>query len=166
MSSENFNCTHDPDTGCWVWQGRLYRGRAPHKRVYVALVGPIPSRHDLHHICRNIQCVNPAHLELMTVSAHRTMHAREGSVLSVEDVTALRQSTETSVELAEVYPGATVYQIADIRAGKSWLGVGPNRPEVYCGACGALITDGYRNKRYCNSAHRQQAYMQRRGTDG
>lgn len=67
--------TIDPGTGCWNWAGHLDRhgygkvyhkgssGRLAHRVVYEALVGPIPPRLVLDHLCRNHRCVNPAHLE-------------------------------------------------------------------------------------------------------
>lgn len=67
--------TIDPDTGCWNWDGHLDRGgygktyhngssgRLAHRMVFEALVGPIPPRLLLDHLCRNRRCVNPEHLE-------------------------------------------------------------------------------------------------------
>jgi len=70
--------------GCWPWAGRLSSngyglmgngsGRAlyAHRVVYERLVGPIPSGLCLDHLCRNPPCVNPAHLEPVTI-AENTM---------------------------------------------------------------------------------------------
>lgn len=62
--------------GCWLWiagttkgYGAAYingRQRPAHRVVYEALVGEIPLGLDLDHLCRNRQCVNPAHLEPVT----------------------------------------------------------------------------------------------------
>jgi hypothetical protein len=65
------------DTGCWEWRG--YRGphgygqvrigsahlRA-HRATYEAVYGPIPLNLQIDHLCRNIGCVNPAHLEAVS----------------------------------------------------------------------------------------------------
>ena len=62
----------DQETGCHVWQGRLYKGygrfhRIPaHRWAYQSKVGPIPEGLPLDHTCRNRACVNVAHLEPVT----------------------------------------------------------------------------------------------------
>jgi hypothetical protein len=75
----------DPETGCWNWtagtSGGGYgflsgkEGRyAAHRLSYELHVGPIPAAHELHHVCENRRCVNPAHLQPVT----RLEHARLG----------------------------------------------------------------------------------------
>lgn len=76
-----------PD-GCWIWQRAVARKAAPygrvihggrlkqaHRVVYEAMVGPIPDGLHLDHLCRVPSCVNPAHLEPVTVqeNIHRGM---------------------------------------------------------------------------------------------
>lgn len=67
-----------PSSACWWWQGHVSRttgygqassnGRVTtaHRAFYEQFVGPIPAGMHLDHICRNRQCVKPAHLEPVT----------------------------------------------------------------------------------------------------
>lgn len=65
--------------GCWEWTayvgnsgyGRFYvddRGALAHRWSYEFHVGPIPDGLVLDHLCRNRKCVNPEHLEPVTLS--------------------------------------------------------------------------------------------------
>ncbi len=61
-------------TECWLWVSSLNRygygqiswGGKPkgaHRVVYELLKGPIARHHEIDHLCRVPNCVNPAHLE-------------------------------------------------------------------------------------------------------
>ena len=63
--------------GCWLWTGAVSRdgygqfavNRRPvlaHRWAYQFWNGPIPTKHEIDHLCRNPQCVNPSHLEAVT----------------------------------------------------------------------------------------------------
>jgi hypothetical protein len=67
----------DPVKHCWLWQRSLewtgygrsyYEGKQwkVHRLVYTLLVGDIPEKLDLDHLCRVRHCVNPSHLEPVT----------------------------------------------------------------------------------------------------
>lgn len=67
------NCEADPATGCWVWNGRIEKGKyanlqlngnkvmAP-KASYLAHVGPVGDNYSLIKTCGNTLCVNPNHM--------------------------------------------------------------------------------------------------------
>lgn len=63
---------------CWEWQGTKFdagygafqsagKTLRAHRVVYEALRGPIPEGLVLDHLCRNRGCVNPWHLEAVTL---------------------------------------------------------------------------------------------------
>ena len=62
---------------CWLWTAARdtagygqfnVRGKhiRAHRFAYELLVGPIPEKRVIDHLCRNRDCVNPAHLEPVT----------------------------------------------------------------------------------------------------
>lgn len=70
------NCVPEPNSGCWLWLGRVnessnngygyYGPSLAHVISYVAFRGCIPDDFELDHLCRVRSCVNPWHLELVT----------------------------------------------------------------------------------------------------
>lgn len=71
----------DPETGCWVWQLATRDGygitkgsfqnkavKTAHRVVYEEVKGQIPEGLVLDHLCHNRLCVNPEHLEPVTVA--------------------------------------------------------------------------------------------------
>jgi uracil-DNA glycosylase family 4 len=70
---------------CWYWLGwRDSWGYSrfdvagkkvrAHRFAYELLVGPIPTGMTLDHLCRHEACVNPSHLEALTVADHNRRH--------------------------------------------------------------------------------------------
>lgn len=62
---------------CWLWVGYTDRGYGftyferkiigAHRVSWLLLIGPLPARPlMLDHLCRNRNCVNPHHLEIVT----------------------------------------------------------------------------------------------------
>lgn len=73
--------------GCWLWQGccaggygRIYidgRMQYVHRVVFELLAHIIPNGMLLHHKCRVKNCCKPAHLQIMTKSAHNKEHKND-----------------------------------------------------------------------------------------
>lgn len=76
---------------CWIWQSgihhttgygiisRYYGGNAyktAHRIVYESLMKPLTSEQHLHHLCHRKLCVNPTHVEVLSVSEHQSLHGR------------------------------------------------------------------------------------------
>jgi len=68
------------ENGCWIWMGvinsegygRLYVGgelgeAQAHRVVYEQIRGAIPDGLTLDHLCRTTACVNPAHMDPVTM---------------------------------------------------------------------------------------------------
>lgn len=65
--------------GCWEWQGTISKtgygvmsinnkSTKAHRASYEVLFGEIPERLVIDHLCRNKICVNPWHLEPVTIA--------------------------------------------------------------------------------------------------
>jgi hypothetical protein len=72
--------TPEPNTGCWLWTASLNNGGygklsvsrsywvEAHRVAYELYKGPIPGGKCIDHLCRVRSCVNPDHLEAVTLS--------------------------------------------------------------------------------------------------
>ena len=65
--------------GCWLWTACIRpdgygafslnaKARLAHRLAYIELVGPIPEGKTLDHLCRVRNCVNPDHLEPVSIA--------------------------------------------------------------------------------------------------
>ena len=64
------------ESGCWEWQnsitqgyGKFWNGKKcirAHRFSYQLYKGCIPKGLEIDHLCRNMRCVNPDHLEAVT----------------------------------------------------------------------------------------------------
>lgn len=62
--------------GCWIWTATRTSGYGQfafggrlgqsHRVAYSELVGPIPEGMVCDHLCMEVACVNPAHIEIVT----------------------------------------------------------------------------------------------------
>lgn len=67
----------EPNSGCWLWSGATTgeygtlwaNGRyyGAHRLAYEMFIGPIPDGLHIDHLCRVRYCVNPDHLEPVTM---------------------------------------------------------------------------------------------------
>jgi hypothetical protein len=71
----------EPMSGCWLWTSTLMHegygvisinGKQirAHRLTYMLLRGPIPEHLQVDHLCRVRCCVNPAHMELVTLQVN------------------------------------------------------------------------------------------------
>lgn len=64
-------------SGCWLWRGNLTNGYGTisvhgrrvkvHRCSYEMFNGPIPDGLAIDHLCRQRACINPLHLEAVTL---------------------------------------------------------------------------------------------------
>ena len=75
----------DKTSDCWLWTastrygygqfrigGKDSQNLGAHVIAYTWLVGPIPTGKVIDHLCRVRNCVNPAHMEIVTPEENST----------------------------------------------------------------------------------------------
>jgi hypothetical protein len=102
------------ESGCWEWTASKSQGygryqhegamRLAHRVSWLTLVGPAPDGLVLDHLCRNRACVNPAHMEPVTIGENtmrgigptaefaRRTHCEVGHELTPENTYLFRGS--------------------------------------------------------------------------
>ncbi len=87
---EKINKSNSSD--CWLWNGKIdphgyslfsIQGKwnRAHRVAYTLFIGPIPKNLTLDHLCRVRNCVNPNHLEAVTIKVN-TLRGTSFSVLN------------------------------------------------------------------------------------
>lgn len=109
-------------TPCWIWQrtkiqpnpkggaggyGKTrYKGKEylAHRLYYELANGPIPAGMQLDHLCKQRDCVNPAHLEPVTpLENTRRSGATKLSTDQAEEIERLAQSGLSSYKIAPMF---------------------------------------------------------------
>jgi hypothetical protein len=148
------NFTVNLETGCWNWNGALNEdgygqisvtsGRCAsgvttikaHRLFYVNHTGPLLPTEVIDHKCRNVQCVNPEHLE--AVSNAENVRRGLSAKLTIEQVAEIRSRYRTGgishLNLAHKY-GVTERCIQQIVTGQSWV-AGISNPILTSGKLG------------------------------
>lgn len=122
------------ETPCWMWPyaktdegyGLVFVSRvlrSAHRAYYEQHVGPIPAGLTLDHLCRNRACVNPAHMEPVTIAEN--VRRGKGTKLTHADVAEIRSRLaegEKHVKIARDY-GVSSDAISDIARGRKWVAV-------------------------------------------
>lgn len=89
-----------PETGCWAWMGSVVKGGygkvcnlgrvlMAHRVSYTLIRGPIPEGLTLDHLCRTPSCVNPDHLEAVTIRVN-TMRSNAISRINADKTHCIR----------------------------------------------------------------------------
>lgn len=112
-----------PVTGCWHWgayishsnggYGKFTFGvgdnRPAHRVAYETVVGPIPEGLTLDHLCRVPSCVNPDHLEPVTL-AENTRRNMSPTVVSRRTGRCVSGLHEMTPENTYVRPDGSGYR--------------------------------------------------------
>jgi hypothetical protein len=84
----------DKTAECWEWTGSVYgngygrlrcapnTGALAHRVAYARWVGPLVDGLTIDHLCRNRRCVNPAHLEQVTITENVRRSSRTQSQMA------------------------------------------------------------------------------------
>ncbi len=102
LQAERFWTHVDRGANCWRWKGSRIVGKYPygrfnangrgyfaHRVAYQLVKGRIPKKHHVHHKCGNAICVNPAHLQALTVAEH-TLLGQSPPALNARKKTCIR----------------------------------------------------------------------------
>lgn len=101
----------DKTATCWLWTGRTdrdgygafcanYNDYRAHRYAYIQLVGDIPQDLVIDHLCRVRNCVNPSHMEPVTMTTNTMRGEGEG----------VRNSQKTHCKYGHEYTEENTYR--------------------------------------------------------
>ena len=115
------------DNGCWIWTAYKDRAgygvcifkeeRMAHRHAFREAGGQIPEGFTIDHLCRRRACINPAHLEAVTLKENVRRSPR--TKLRHDQVSEIRSGSESPTSLAKRF-GVTIQAICRVRKGLSW----------------------------------------------
>jgi HNH endonuclease len=88
--------------GCWLWMAGTSNGygtfrsvptrvgtrvMSSHQFAYEQIIGPVPNRKELHHVCRNRRCVRPDEKHVRAVTYREHEHLEPGFWKKLKDKT-------------------------------------------------------------------------------
>jgi hypothetical protein len=101
----------DPDTGCWLMESNMIDGyvrvhRGPrlllgHVAMYLEYRGKIPRGMTLDHLCRIRNCVNPAHMEVVTQAENSRRVFEDSKDLMTLETLAWKADMDTGCWIAD-----------------------------------------------------------------
>lgn len=106
----------EPNTGCWLWFGHTYwdgygqvgrRGKKyrAHRLAYEKSIGPLGDL-VIHHTCHQTLCVNPEHLQPMTVKDHMLL---EGNYIIATKARVAKRRAKTHCKHGHLFDVANTY---------------------------------------------------------
>jgi len=119
-------------TPCWIWTGSRHPsgygystlGRA-HRVAHELAIGPIPTGHEILHLCDVPACINPAHLRSGTHAENMADMAEKGRAGNRGMIPLTRVLTDAQVvEMREMYAAGASLRTCANRFGVALRTVG------------------------------------------
>jgi hypothetical protein len=151
-------------TPCWPWAlsllsngyGRLTRAGTTvmaHRWVYERLRGPIPDGLTLDHLCQVQECVNPDHLEPVTIREN-ILRGSGTSAHHARKTHCLRGHGFTPENTAHDGRGRICLECQRIRGRAAYVPT-VKTPRA-CAHCGATFTPARKDATCCSAVRRRQ----------
>lgn len=119
------------ETNCWEWKGRKKEGYAQfytngerlsaHRIMYEKYREKIPAKMTIDHLCKNKKCVNPSHLEAVSLieNIRRGSNTKINMNIAIKIKELYSSGNFKQKELASLY-GIGQYEISRIVNERRW----------------------------------------------